>query len=360
MKLTPGHRICPKTRPRLHAMLCPLLLSSALAAPQVHAQEPSSAVPSSRPSPLSIARQHFGRGVELYRVGAYDAALAEFTRAYELSPNYRILYNIAQIQAQRQDYVQALELFARYLHDGGEEIPAARAAAVEAETHELGRRVAELRVEANVEGATLVINEVQVIPLPLTAPLWINAGIHRLRVEKIGYTPSTRVITVAGGETPVLHFELSPSVPPLELDSLASLPNPSSAPAPAVAPAPDRTSLWVGLGVTGALAAATAISGALTYRQSHIVDQRLGNYPEGLDRIDAARSQLRTYAICTDAFALSAVVAAGLTTALQLSNFDSGERPVASSPPPRRTKGSTELGAGVGPGGASIWLRGKL
>jgi hypothetical protein len=241
MKLIPGHRICPRTQTRWRAILGPLLLSSALAAPQVGAQEPSSAAANSRPSPLSIARQHFARGVELYRVGAYDAALAEFTRAYELSPNYRILYNIAQIQAQRQDYVQALELFARYLHDGGEEIPTARSAAVEAETHELGRRVAELRVESNVEGATLVINEVRTTQLPLTAPLWINAGIHRLRVEKIGYSPSTRTITVAGGEAPVLHFELSPSVPPLELDSLAALPSPTSTPAPAFDPPPDRT-----------------------------------------------------------------------------------------------------------------------
>jgi tetratricopeptide (TPR) repeat protein len=360
MKLLPGHRIYPRAQTRWRAILSPLLLSGALAAPQVSAQEPGSAASSSRPSPLSIARQHFARGVELYRVGAYDAALAEFTRAYELSPNYRILYNIAQIQAQRQDYVQALELFGRYLHDGGEEIPRARVAAVETEAFELGRRVAELRVESNVEGATLIINEVRTTQLPLTAPLRVNAGIHRLRVEKIGYSPSTRSITVAGGEMPVLHFELSPSAPPLELDALAALPSPPSPRAPALAPPPDRTSLWVGLGVTGALAAATAISGALTYRQSHLVDQRLRSYPDGLDRIDAARSQLRTYALFTDAFALSAVLAAGATTALQLTDFDSGEHPVASGAPPRRSKTNTELGAAVGPGGASVWLRGEL
>src|ERR1043166_1717810 len=54
---------------------------------------------------VTVARQQFAHGVELYRAGAYDAALAAFTRAYELAPTYRILYNLAQVQAQRQDYV---------------------------------------------------------------------------------------------------------------------------------------------------------------------------------------------------------------------------------------------------------------
>ena len=106
--------------------------------------EPASSARSdeARAADVAQARQHFARGVELYRGGAYDAALAAFTRAYELAPTYRILYNLAQVQAQRQDYVQALELFARYLGEGAAapaeaRIPDARVAEVEAEMTEL-------------------------------------------------------------------------------------------------------------------------------------------------------------------------------------------------------------------------------
>src|SRR5688572_22099543 len=164
-----------------------------------------------RANAVAAARPHFARGVELYRAGAYDASLAAFTRAYELAPSYRLLYNLAQVQAQRQDYVQALELFGRYLREGTAVDPELalteeRIVEVQNEMTELRRRVAELRIETNVLGAILVVNESRVAELPLTAPLWLNAGIHRMRVEKPGYTPVSKVVTVAGGEAPVVAF----------------------------------------------------------------------------------------------------------------------------------------------------------
>ena len=56
-----------------------------------------------RANSFAAARPHFMRGVELYRAGAYDASLAAFTRAYERAPSYRLIYNLAQVKAQRQD-----------------------------------------------------------------------------------------------------------------------------------------------------------------------------------------------------------------------------------------------------------------
>jgi hypothetical protein len=87
----------------------------------------------------------------------------------------------------------------------------------------------------------------------------------------------------------------------------------------------------------------------LTYRQSQLLDRRLSNYPDGLAGIDAARGGLRTLTLLTDTFALSSLVAAGVTTALQLTEQD--DREDASRP---------QLGAGIGPGGASLWVRGAL
>ncbi|HVZ36986.1 MAG TPA: PEGA domain-containing protein [Polyangiaceae bacterium] len=347
----------PSSHRRQHARpsaraLAPALLAALLLAPPALARDPDPAANGSNGAgddALGVARQHFARGVDLYRAGAYNASLAEFTRAYEISPNYRILYNMAQIQAQRQDYVQSLQLFTRYLQEGAGDIPAARVAAVDAETAELHKRVAELRVESNVEGATLNIDEVRTAQLPLTSPLLVNAGIHRLRVEKFGHSTVTKTVTVAGGETPLVRFELSSSLPPLELDALGPVPAPAPAPAaPPPAPAPN-TSLWVGLAVTGALTVGTATCAVLTYRQSQLLDRRLSNYPDGLAGIDAARGGLRTLTLLTDTFALSSLVAAGVTTALQLTEQD--DREDASHP---------QLGAGIGPGGASLWVRGAL
>jgi tetratricopeptide (TPR) repeat protein len=306
-----------------------------------------------RSGTIELARRHFLHGVEMYRAGAYDAALAAFTRAYELAPTYRILYNLAQVQAQRQDYVQALELFGRYLREGtaapaGANLPESRVAEVETEMTELKHRVAELRVETNVEGAILVVNESRVSKLPLATPLWLNAGIHRMRVEKPGHLPVTKIVTVAGGETPLVSFELERETFPIDLNAL---PPPrglhGSAPRD-VAPAPlMSTAVGVGLVSTGILAATTAVCAVMTYRQSGALDRELSHYPEGLDEIESARSRLRTLAVLTNVFALASVAAAGVTTYFHLST-------------PRREPRKTELGAGVGPDGVNLWLRGAL
>jgi tetratricopeptide (TPR) repeat protein len=302
---------------------------------------------SARADALMLARQHFARGIEFYRASAYDAALAEFSRAYELLPSHRILFNLAQIQAQRQEYVEALDLFTRYLTEGAGKLPDERVAAVQKEIGELRRRVAELRVESNVEGATLLVNEVPAAQLPLTAPVRVNAGILRLRIEKVGYRSVSRRVTVVGGESSLVHAELEPTAPPLDLDALPpQLKNVTGAPART---APLEASLWLGLTTTGAFAAATAICGVLTYQESRTVDRRLSSYPEGLDRIDAARSKLRLVATLTDAFALSTVLSAGVTTALHFSSVSA--RPLSDGP---------EFGGQLGPDGGRLWLRGRL
>ncbi|HKO90565.1 MAG TPA: PEGA domain-containing protein [Polyangiaceae bacterium] len=303
----------------------------------------------SRAEAVSLAREHFLRGVELYRSGAYDASLAEFTRAYEAAPNYRILYNLAQIRAQQQDYVQALELFGRFVREGRSELSEARAADVAAEMAELRRRVAQLSVETNVEGATLTINDSRTASLPLPGPLAINAGVYQLRVQKLGRVPVTQTVTVAGGESPLVRFELLPDTSALDLGALPALPGPAE-PLPVDLPAPSsNTALLVGLATTGVLAGATATFGFLTYRQSVELDQNLSSYPEGIDEIEASRSKLRTYALLTDVFGLAAAAAAGVTAFLHFS------APDTPTPPPR-----TRIGAGIGADGASLWVTGAL
>src|SRR4051812_4490754 len=121
-------------RPRhLVASLLPVLLL----ARNVAASDDAAVTSLPSRGTVEIARTHFQRGVALYRATAYDAALAEFTRAYDSAPNYRILYNLAQIQAQRHDYVASLRLFRRYLDDGAAHVPEARAEAVTGEIVEL-------------------------------------------------------------------------------------------------------------------------------------------------------------------------------------------------------------------------------
>ncbi len=348
-------------RLRSRAVQLAVLVSLGLSAAPSLASEPSPSQPApsgrsdeARAADLAQARQHFARGVELYRGGAYDASLAAFTRAYELAPTYRILYNLAQVQAQRQDYVQALELFARYLREaaaapGEARIPDARVSEVEAEMTELKRRVAELRIETNVEGGTLIVNETRVAELPLRSPLLLNAGIHRVRVEKAGHIPVTRIVTVAGGEAPVVSFELERESFPIDLNAIPAphgVPSKTGREAPPAPP--ENVAVKVGLITTGILAGFTAACAVMTYRQSGELDRRLSDYPDGIAGIESARSRLRTLAVLTDAFGLASVVSAGVTTYFHF------------APPKEPERRTPQLGAGLGPDGWNVWVRGSL
>jgi len=55
------------------------------------------------------AAEHFRHGVALYKDGDYAGALVEFRRAQDISPNYRVLYDIGQSLYQLQRYAEALE-----------------------------------------------------------------------------------------------------------------------------------------------------------------------------------------------------------------------------------------------------------
>ena len=92
----------------------------------------------------AAARGHFKQGVELAKAGSYEAALAEFKQAYQLSPHFSVLYNIGQAELALERPGLAVETLRRYLAEGGEQIEPARRAEVEStiatELERLGQR----------------------------------------------------------------------------------------------------------------------------------------------------------------------------------------------------------------------------
>ena len=61
------------------------------------------------------ARAHYEEGLSRYNLGEFDAAIVEFKAAYTISHAPRLLFNIAQAQRLRKDYVQALYSYTTYL-----------------------------------------------------------------------------------------------------------------------------------------------------------------------------------------------------------------------------------------------------
>jgi tetratricopeptide (TPR) repeat protein len=249
---------------------------------------------------VNEARVHFERGVELYRESSFDAALAEFERSNQLAPNPKILYNLAQVQAERHEYVAAVELLTKYLQSGGDDIPAERRRAVAEDMEKLRQRTAELTIEVSVDGADLFVNDVAIGRSPWTKPVHVNAGTCRVRAEKAGYAAKTQTITVAGADRPRVQLQLI-QTPVLAQHSTRQQTITES----------NMTPFWLSLGATVVLGGTTAVLGGLTVNADHDLDQALNRFPARSESIDSSRRKLKTMAALTDGFGAATIVAAG-------------------------------------------------
>ena len=254
------------------------------------------------------AQGHFQRGVGFYEERNYDAALAEFSRAHALVPNYRVLYNLAQTQVERHDYVDAIRLFAEYLELGGAEIPPARRQATERERESLLERVASVRVESNVGGAELWVDGRSRGIVPSRYTLRLNAGMADVRLEKPGYVPVSRQLTIVGGDSVLVQMQLDPRAP---VEAAARPPAARAEPGDAGSAA--NTGLWLSAGATTLLAGATGTFAVLASRENSELDRELRQYQENTARLDDTRARLRTYAALTDGFGAATIVGLGAT-----------------------------------------------
>jgi hypothetical protein len=154
------------------------------------------------------AEERFLRARQLYDEGDFALALVEFRRAYDLAPNYRVLYNIGQVNIQLFNYAAARIALEKYLQDGGTEIPAPRRSQAETDLKMLRERTAYLQIVTVPGGSDVIIDEMPVGKAPFEEPLLVNAGQRKITVNRSGYASQTRYITLAGGDRNDVRFEL--------------------------------------------------------------------------------------------------------------------------------------------------------
>jgi hypothetical protein len=151
----------------------------------------------------------------MYQEDDFRGALIEFSRAYELAPNWAVLYNVGQSHYQLREYATALRTLERYLDEGGDKVTGDRRAEVERELAELRARVAHVTVVANVEDVDVALDDAPLGKASRSEPRLVGEGRHRVTASKPGYMPVTEVVDIAGGDSPTLHFDLTPVAPEL-------------------------------------------------------------------------------------------------------------------------------------------------
>jgi tetratricopeptide (TPR) repeat protein len=233
--------------PVAHGVSLSLALALLVAAPARAqssdvAPEPAAAVPPAAAAQdeaaaaRELARQHFNRGVELAGQGEYEAALSEFQDAHRVSPNYVVLYNIAQAYILLGRPLEAIEMLERYVREGADQLPTERVERVAQQIEAQRIQRAELRIAVNVPSAALELDGRAVGSAPLTSPLYVNPGTHLLTVRAPERPPLLRSVVLGAGQLLDLALEL-PSPPP----PIAALePAPILSPVVALPPAPVR------------------------------------------------------------------------------------------------------------------------
>jgi hypothetical protein len=279
-----------------------VLVFATPASAQPSPEEPAVTDAETTDSAAREAEQHFQRARQLYDEGDFTLSLVEFQRAYELSPNFRVLYNIGQVNIQTYDYAAARLALEAYLRDGGDDVPASLRERAETDLRMLRGRTAHLRVLTTPKA------EVALDDAPLTGrsseePLLVNAGRRKVTATRAGYAPVTRWVTLAGGDRADVTLELMPLT--------AEPPQPLVVPVPVTTTTESRknyTPAVVGWIATGALAVSAGIVGGL-YLSKEAEVERLSDPSREVGRAaaDDATASADRLAVAADVLTIVAV-----------------------------------------------------
>lgn len=289
----------------------------------------SVATATAQQGPEEAARQeagvHFRQGVELFREGAFRAALVELERAQEISPDYRTLFNIGQTQLQLGEYVEAIKAFESYLEQGGSEVEPARREDTEENLSQLRKRVATLAISVNLAGADVYVDSTMIGKAPLGATIPVSVGRHRVFAQGADGATASQVIDVAGGDLREIKLELA-----------APAPAPAIVTAPPPQPATERRGLskrrrWaVGLLGSGVMLGVGAGVSAIFAKQAHDdYEDALGAVPGSKSKITSTRKDAKLRSYITDGLSGGAALLGVISIVVFASGNGDEEKPAS-------------------------------
>ncbi len=284
------------------------------------------------------AQLRFRRGVDLYTEGDFSGALVELKRAYELVPNFRILFNLGQVSYQSHDYAAAFEFLSRYVAEGDDRIPAARRQEVTRDLEQLRQRIGSLEIPVAVTGYRVMVDDRDLGTTPLGAPVTVNVGSHRVELIAVTGERQVRIVELPSGQritvkfdTPLPQLKLppdgsaDPGLPPrapTALDLSRSRPphgRPDGARQEAQEPAARRSGPWFAWTLTGLMAGSAAVTGAFAWRTSMELQRKLDSYPVSQGTLDGLRDRERHFALASDGLLAGTLVLSAISLYLTFS-----------------------------------------
>jgi hypothetical protein len=189
-----------------------LVIAALLATEPVLAQ-PRPASPATldvRSQLTESARRAWDAAKQLAEARDYKGALVELQRAYELSHNPRILFNVGALEKLLTHYARAVDAWERELREGTGKLTPAEAGEARSSIAIVQQFVTTIDVTANEPDATLFIDDYPVGKTPFAGPVKIDVGKRTVRLSKDGFVDAVKTVDAAAGQRLPVALTLEP------------------------------------------------------------------------------------------------------------------------------------------------------
>ncbi len=159
-----------------------------------------------------MAKAEYEAGRILYGDKDYANAIVKFQRAYDLSKDPRLLWNVAVCEKNLRRYAKMLATIRRYQADGASlltEEEKARAAEI---VTTVATFVSALTVNVDEVGAEVFIDDEKVGTSPLAGPVTVDVGTRKIRVTKKGFKPKELPKPIPGGGALTVDLQLEKEI----------------------------------------------------------------------------------------------------------------------------------------------------
>lgn len=266
------------------------------------------------------ARAHFRAGVNLLQDpdGArYEEAYQQFKAAYAESPSWKILSNLGLAAMKLEKDGEAIDAFQKYLDEGGADVAEAEREQTQRDLDTLKASVVTITINAQPSGVRIVDERVSnqsgsvinqyVVPENGEIVLRVRPGNHKFTARLAGYEDDKWEVAASAASSHEHSFELQKPAPQAGASGVDSGPKDGGTHRPV------PVSVWVGVGITGALTAGAVTTGIIALnRNGEYDDSNTERDPEA----DDLRKGVKTMNLVADILIGGAVAAGAVTTVL--------------------------------------------
>jgi hypothetical protein len=158
------------------------------------------------------AKEDYDAGRVLFEDQDYAGALMKFQRAFEASPDSRLLWNMAACEKSSRHYANALALLEQYRREGEIRMSEGQRAELVTLIDTLHTLISRVHLVVDEPGASVFVDDRLAGTTPLSDTLFVDLGTRRIRVAKAGFHEQVITQEFAGGSELTLYMTL-PAAP---------------------------------------------------------------------------------------------------------------------------------------------------